>query len=311
MKKILTLVSVFTLAVVALAGCGASLDNGSSNKTTKTAKIAPKKLKVGVSLSTLSNPFFVSVKSGITSVATKNGTDVEVMDAQDDSAKQSNDIEDLIQKKVDIIIVNPVDSDAITPEIKNANDANIPVIALDRSSTGGQVLTLVASDNVKGGKMAAEYMAKKLGKNAKVAELQGTPGASATRERGEGFDKNVKGKLDVVTKQSANFDRAKGLSVMENLLQSNPDIKGVFSQNDEMALGAIEAAKSAGKSDLVIVGFDGSVDGLKAVKSGKLTATVAQQPEEMGKIAIKAAYDHFDGKKLDKKISSPLELVTK
>ncbi|MHC9533510.1 substrate-binding domain-containing protein [Dellaglioa sp. L3N] len=311
MKKIVTLVSVFALAVVVLAGCGASLDNGSSDKTTKTAKIAPKKLKIGVSLSTLSNPFFVSVKSGITSVATKNGTNVEVMDAQDDSAKQSNDIEDLIQKKVDIIIVNPVDSDAITPEIKNANDANIPVIALDRSSTGGKVLTLVASDNVKGGKMAAEYMSKKLGKNAKVAELQGTPGASATRERGKGFDENVKGKLDVVTKQSANFDRAKGLSVMENLLQSNPDIKGVFSQNDEMALGAIEAAKSAGKSDLVIVGFDGSVDGLKSVKMGKLTATVAQQPKEMGKIAIKAAYDHFNGKKLDKKISSPLELVTK
>ena len=152
-------------------------------------------------------------------------------------------------------------------------------------------------------------MLEKLGNGAKIAELQGVPGASATRERGKGFENAVKGKLDITAKQTASFDRAKGLTVTENILQGNPEIKGLFSQNDEMALGAAQAAKSANK-DLMIVGFDGEADGLKAVKNGEMAATVAQQPEEMGRLAVKAAYDHFNGKKVKAKIDSPLELVT-
>ena len=110
-------------------------------------------------------------------------------------------------------------------------------------------------------------------------------------------------------KQSANFDRAKGLTVMENILQAHSDLQGVFAQNDEMALGASEAASSKGK-DFIIVGFDGTEDGLKAIKDGKMSATIAQKPEEMGKLALQAAYDHFAGKKVDEKIDSPLDLVT-
>ncbi|MCG2963297.1 substrate-binding domain-containing protein, partial [Escherichia coli] len=140
------------------------------------------------------------------------------------------------------------------------------------------VEALVASDNVKGGQMAAEYVVKTLGENAKVAELEGVPGASATRERGSGFHNIADEQLDVVAKQSADFDRTKGLTVMENVLQGNPDIQAVFAHNDEMALGAIEAITSSGK-DIAVIGFDGNEDALKAVESGALTATVAQQPE--------------------------------
>lgn len=309
LKRVLLAVSISALAMFTLAGCGKSgLDSGeSSDSKVETKK--PKDIKVGASLSTLSNPFFVSVKKGINDLAKKNGTSVQVSDAQNDTAKQNNDIEDLITKKVDVLIVNPVDSSAITPAVKDANDAGIPVITVDRSSDGGKVLTLVASNSTKGGKMAAEFLIKKLGNNAKVAELQGIPGASATRERGEGFDKYAKGKLDIVAKQTAGFDRAKGLSTTENILQGNSDIVGIFSQNDEMALGAVQAVKSANK-DIAIVGFDGEEDGIKAVKSGKMAATVAQQPEEMGRLALQAAYDHFNGKKVKKNIESPLKLVT-
>ena len=309
LKRVLLAVSISALAMFTLAGCGKSgLDSGeSSDSKVETKK--PKNIKVGASLSTLSNPFFVSVKKGINDLAKKNGTSVQVSDAQNDTAKQNNDIEDLITKKVDVLIVNPVDSSAITPAVKDANDAGIPVITVDRSSDGGKVLTLVASNSTKGGKMAAEFLIKKLGNNAKVAELQGIPGASATRERGKGFDKYAKGKLDIVAKQTAGFDRAKGLSTTENILQGNSDIVGIFSQNDEMALGAVQAVKSANK-DIAIVGFDGEEDGIKAVKSGKMAATVAQQPEEMGRLALQAAYDHFNGKKVKKKIESPLKLVT-
>ena len=193
--------------------------------------------------------------------------------------------------------------------VESANAANIPVITIDRSSDGGEVLTLVASDNVKGGEMAAQFILDKIGENGRVVELEGVPGASATRERGKGFDEFADGKLEVVEKQSAEFDRAKGLTVMENILQSTKDIQAVFAQNDEMALGALEALEAAGKTDVIVVGFDGNEDGVKAVKDGRLNATIAQQPEEMGRIALQAAYDHFSGKKLDKKIDSPLELM--
>ncbi|MBE9388260.1 D-ribose ABC transporter substrate-binding protein [Vagococcus salmoninarum] len=305
MKKFL--LTMATTALV-LAGCGSATLDGESKDKETTKEKAPSELKVGVSISTLNNPFFVSVKDGIDNLAKENDTKTIVVDAQNDSAKQSNDVDDLIQQQVDVILINPVDSSAIQPAVEAANDAKIPVIAIDRSSDGGEVLTLVASDNVKGGEMAAQFILDKIGENGRVVELQGIPGASATRERGKGFEEFAEGKLELAEKQSAEFDRAKGLTVMENILQSTKDIKAVFAQNDEMALGAIEALEAAGKKDVIVVGFDGNDDGLKAVEEGRLTATIAQQPDEMGKIALQAAYDFFAGKELGAKIDSPLAL---
>lgn len=308
-KKVLGISAVAVLSVGLFTACGKTgVDDGSSSSA-KVEEKKPKDLKVGVSISTLSNPFFVSVRNGIQKLADDKDADIQVSDAQNDTAKQNNDVEDLIQKKVDALIINPVDSSAITQAVKDANEAGIPVIAVDRSSDGGTVLSLVASNSTKGGKMAAKFLIEKLGKDAKIAELQGTPGASATRERGKGFDNYAKGKLNVVTKQTAGFDRAKGLSTTENILQAHSDIVGIFSQNDEMALGAIQAAEAAGKK-LTIIGFDGEADGIAAVKSGKMAGTVAQQPEEMGRLSLQAIFDHFAGKKVKKNIESPLELVT-
>lgn len=297
-------------ASLLLSGCGAAtLGNNESKEDNKVEEKKAGELKVGVSISTLNNPFFVSVKDGITTLANENKTKTIVSDAQNDASKQSNDIDDLIQQNVDVLLVNPVDSSAIQPAVEAANEANIPVITLDRSSDGGDILTLVASDNVKGGEMAASFIVEKVGPGAKVVQLEGTPGASATRERGKGFETIAEKELNVVQSQSADFDRAKGLSVMENMLQSNSDITAVFAQNDEMALGAVEALKAAGKKDVLVIGFDGNEDGVKAVKDGTMAATVAQQPVEMGKLALQAAYDHFEGKKVESKIDSPLELM--
>ncbi|MEG0267972.1 MAG: D-ribose ABC transporter substrate-binding protein, partial [Carnobacterium sp.] len=293
-----------------LGGCGSATLDGDNEESGVVEEKDSKDLVVGVSLSTLNNPFFISVKEGIVELAEEKGSQVKVLDAQDDTSKQSNDVDDLIQQGVDILLINPVDSSAITPAVEAANSAGIPVVTIDRSSEGGQVLTLVASDNVEGGKMAAQYIEEISGENAKVAELEGIPGASATNERGKGFNEYAKDTLDVVDKQTANFDRAKGLTVMENMLQSKPEIQAVFAQNDEMALGAIEAIQAAGKTgDIQVVGFDGTDDGLDAIEAGTLSATVAQQPEEMGKLAMQAAFDHFSGKDVEKSIASPLELI--
>src|SRR5690606_18681028 len=136
---------------------------------------------------------------------------------------------------------------------------------------------------------------------AQVAELEGVPGASAARERGEGFNKVAADSLDVVAKQTANFDRAEGLTDMENILQGNPDIKGVFAHNDEMALGALEAIEAAGK-DIVMVVFDARDDAVKAVEVGRLAGTVAQKPELIGQTAVEAAVKSLDGQEVEASI---------
>ncbi|MDU3153818.1 MAG: substrate-binding domain-containing protein, partial [Anaerococcus hydrogenalis] len=170
----------------------------------------------------------------------------------------------------------------MSSSVKKANEANIPVICVDRSSDEGEIVSFISSNNIEGGKLAGEFILEKAGKDAKVIQLEGIPGASSTRERGEGFKKATDKKIDLVASQTANFDRAEGMTVMENLLQAQPDVKAVFCQNDEMALGASEAIKASGK-DIVLVGFDGNEDAINAVKEGTMTATVAQKPKEMGK----------------------------
>lgn len=266
-------------------------------------------LKIGLSVSTLNNPFFVSLKDGVVKEAEAKGIEVKVVDAQDDSAKQINDVEDLIQQGVDVLLINPTDSAAISTAVQSANSIGIPVITLDRSADKGEVEALVASDNVKGGEMAAEYIVEQLGEGALVAELEGVPGASATRERGTGFHNVADEKLNVVAKQAANFDRTEGLTVMENIIQANPDIKAVFAHNDEMALGAIEAINSSGR-DIMVIGFDGNDDALKAIEAGQLEATVAQQPDLIGQLAVQAGLDAAQGKKVEENIPAPLKLVT-
>ncbi len=309
MKKLLSLAT----AALFLVGCeqAFTLEGEDANVQEVTQK-APSELVVGVSISTLNNPFFVSLEEGINNLAEENGTKIKSLDAQNDTAKQTNDVDDLIQQGVDILLINPVDSSAITPAVESANAKGIPVITIDRSSESGKILALVASDNVEGGEMAAEYIKQISGENVETVQLEGVPGASASRERGKGFMNIAEESLNVIDSQTANFDRAEGLTVMENMLQANPNIKAVFAQNDEMALGAIEAIKAAGLSGSIqVVGFDGTEDGINSVKAGVLSATVAQQPEEMGRLALQAAFDHFAGITIDEYIPSPLELITK
>ena len=297
---------LLSLSVAVLGGC--SLEPPEWAKPTSKEKLED--IKIGLSVSTLNNPFFVSLKDGVANEAEKKGMEMIVVDAQNDTAKQVNDVEDLIQQGVDILLINPTDSAAISTAVQSANNVGIPVITLDRSADKGKVETLVASDNVKGGKMAAEYIVEQVGEGAKVVELEGVPGASATRERGEGFHLIADEKLDVVAKQSADFDRTKGLNVMENLLQGNPDIQAVFAHNDEMALGAMQAINSSG-NDILVVGFDGNEDAVKSVKAGNLSATVAQQPELIGKIAVQSAEKVLKGEKVDPIIPAELKLITK
>lgn len=283
--------------------------------TLATSAAAQSKPVIGLSLSTLNNPFFVELRDGAKKAAAAGGADLVVLDAQDRADKQASDIEDLITRKVKVIIVNATDSDAIIPSILAANAANIPVVTVDRSANGGKVAYHVASDNVAGGKLAGEYIKKLLGGRGNVVELQGIPGSSAARDRGAGFNAVLKTAtgLKRVASQPADFNRAKGLSVMENILQSQPTIAAVFAHNDEMALGASQAVQ-ASKRKILVVGFDATPDALAAVKAGTLAATVAQRPGDIGRLGVQRALDIVKtGKVPAKTVNVPvaLNLVTK
>lgn len=295
---------LLALTMVLMAACSTEQPGSTSETETKAGDY-----KIGLSISTLNNPFFVALKEGAEEQANEMDATLTVADAQNDAAKQVNDVEDMIQKGMDLILINPTDSEAVGAAVQAANDAGIPVITVDRNAETGDVVAHVASDNVGGGQLAGDYMVELVGEGQKVVELEGIPGASATRDRGQGFNEAIDGKLEVVAKQSANFDRAEGLTVMENILQDNKDIVAVFAHNDEMALGAVQALEAAGMSDVKVIGFDATDDAVKAVEDGKMAATVAQKPVEIGKLGVKAAINHLKGETVEENIPVELELI--
>ena len=265
---------------------------------------------IALTVSTLDNPFFVSLKDGAQKKADELGYKLVVLDSQNDPAKELANVEDLIVRGAKVLLINPTDSETVSNAVAIANRNKIPVITLDRGALKGDVVSHIASDNVAGGKMAGDFIAQKLGGNAKVIQLEGLAGTSAARERGEGFKQAVaEHKFDVLTSQPADFDRTKGLNVMENLLASKGAVQAVFAQNDEMALGALRALSAANKKVLV-VGFDGTDDGIKAVKSGKMAATIAQQPALIGELGVVTADKLVKGEKVEAKIPVDLKVIS-
>ena len=302
MKKLLVLMMTAML-VFAMAACSTEEPAAPEEESGGDGGMV-----IGLSVSTLNNPFFVTLKEGAEAKAKELGAELIVLDAGDDSAKQASDIEDLISKNIQVLIVNPVDSDAVAPSVEDAIAKNIKVVAVDRMVNGVDVSCSIASDNVAGAEMAAEYLVEKAGKGAKCVELEGVNGASATVDRGKGFHNVADKELDVVASQTANFNRDEGLKVMENLLQANPDVKCVFAHNDEMALGALEAL--AGK-DIIVAGFDATDDAIAAIKDGTMGATVAQKPDLMGETAVDTAAKLINGEEVEASIPVEVKLVTK
>lgn len=303
----LSLTLVLVLVVSLFAGC-----QGSTQNQPQSSKADGGKKKIGMVLSTLNNPFFVTMKQGAEKKAKELGIDIVVVDSQNDASKERSNVDDLIQQGISVLIINPTNSDSVANSIKAANDKKIPVITVDRQANGGNVVSHIASDNVAGGKMAGEFILEKLGNKGNIVELQGIPGASATNDRGKGFHSAVDGKagVKVVASQAADFDRQKGLAVMENIIQATPSFEAVFAHNDEMALGALKALKTANKN-VVVVGFDGGDDAVKAVNAGEMAATIAQQPDLMGSLGVDNAVKVIKGESVAKSIPVDLKVIKK
>jgi ribose transport system substrate-binding protein len=268
---------------------------------------------VGLSLSTLQNPFFVTLRDGAQAAADEAGISLDVADAQDDAQTQANDIEDFVTQQVDAIIVNAVDSAAVVAPIESANEADIPVITVDREAEGGDIAAHIASNNQQGGEMAGKALLKSIGGSGDVAQLEGIAGTTPARDRGAGFEAAIEGSnAELVASQTANFDREEGFTVAQNIFQANPDLAGLFAQNDEMALGAVEAAREAGNlGSLAIVGFDAIPDALEAIRKGDMVATIAQQPDLLGRLSVEAADGIVAGEQVKAERLVEVKLVTK
>ena len=302
-RKIIALALVLVM-MLSLTACRVTIDGENNNKKTKVTNGS-----IGLSVSTQNNPFFVSLAEGAQKAAKDLGVKLSIADAGDDVTKQVSDIEDLLSKDISVLIVNPVDSDAVAGAVQNAIDKGVKVISVDRAVNGVTVDCQIASDNVAGAELATQYIVDTLGENVKVAELQGTSGASAAIDRGTGFHNIADSKLNVVASQVADFDRTKGMSVMENILQASPDVKAVFAANDEMALGALEAISGAGK-DIMVVGFDATDDALEAIKAGRMAATIAQQPELIGYTSVEYAVKLINGESIPSSVPVEVTLIT-
>ncbi|MCH8980537.1 substrate-binding domain-containing protein [candidate division KSB1 bacterium] len=278
---------------------------------------------VALIMKTLNNPFFIEMQKGAEEAAERLSVNliVQAAEREVDVEKQMQIIENLIQRKVDAICVSPSGSKEIVPAIVKANKANIPVIIVDTrvdaealQEAGARIAAFIGSDNVEGGRIAGEYIVKKLGGQGKVAVLEGIPGHETGDARLKGFHQAVdpESGIEIVVSQTANWERDQGFNVFQNILQSNPEVQALFACNDMMALGAIEAIAAARKSgEIIVVGFDAVEDARESIQKGEMEGSIAQYPSAMGKLAVETAVDIINGQTVSEFISTKIELITK
>lgn len=322
--------------ILSMAGCSGPSDassevgtssSGSTSQTEKTVSsnkvetssskettLSKKTITVGFSNWSKSFEFYVDLEKGMQEVADAEGVTLLVKDPNGDLAAQTKNLEDFITQGVDGIIIVPIDSKAAITEVEMVNGKNIPVVTTDIAVEGGIIASHIASDNRLGGELAADFIGKQLNGKGKIAIIN-NPTITSVIEREEGFTEKIKKDypgIEIVSVQSGESKREKAMSVTENILQTNPDLKAIFSVNDMMALGALQAVQAAQKDkDIIIVGFDATEEAVKYIKEGSaLRASVAQKPIELGKATMEAMLKAINGEPVEKNISVPVELVT-
>ncbi|MES2246804.1 MAG: ABC transporter substrate-binding protein [Pseudomonadota bacterium] len=265
-------------ALVAALACG----------TTAALAQAPKQpLRIGMTFQELNNPYFVTMKQALEEAAASIGATVVTTDARHDVAKQIGDVEDMVQKKIDILLLNPTDSAGVQSAVRSAKKAGVIVVAVDANAQG-PVDSFVGSKNLDAGRLACEYLAKNIGEKGDVAILDGIP-VVPILERVKGCREALAKYpgIKVVSTQNGKQERATALTVTENILQANKNLKGVFSVNDGGSMGALAAIEASGK-DVKLTSVDGAPEAIKAMqKAGsKFIATTAQYPRDQIRLAI-------------------------
>ncbi|MGA8205510.1 MAG: D-ribose ABC transporter substrate-binding protein [Woeseiaceae bacterium] len=299
--------------VIAFSGCSGG-DNATSTDTGAAPESAAR--RVAVVVSTLNNPWFVVLAETARDRARELGYEATIFDSQNDPSKEAAHFENIIASGYQAILFNPTDANGSIGNVRQAKAAGIPVFCMDREiNATDAAVSQIISDNYAGSVAIGQYFVKQVGQTGKYIELLGLVGDNNTWNRSKGFHSVVDRfpGLKMVAQQSADFDRAKALEVLEAVLQSNPDIDAVFAGNDAMAMGAYQALVAAGKADRVkVFGFDGADDVVKLIAGGKIVATGMQFPKVMARTAAESADSYIKGKRdFPQKIPVAVELVTR
>ena len=278
--------------------------------------LAAEKVKIAVVLKTLSSQYWKIVAAGARDAAAKNNVELILLGPPTEDAveQQINMVQDVIAQKPAALIFSPSQPAASMSILTKVRAAKIPVLLVDTGMPAQftDYATFIGTDNIAAGKAGGKALAEKLKKGDKVILLEGAPGNPSMTDRINGAEEILKPLgIIVASRQPAYSDREKAYTATQNVLQSTPDIAGVFAANDEQALGALRALQQSGKKSVPVIGVDANADNLKAILSGDIYASIAQGHYDMGRIAVEKALEVIAGKQIDKRIDSGATIITK
>lgn len=303
-------VGLAAVAAVMMVGCstpGTATTGGSAAPVTG-------KLKIGFSQATQQSPFYVSLSDAAKAEATAKGNELLHVDANGDVTKQNNDVQDLITRGINVLIINPVDPKGIAPALAAAKAAGIKVITVDRPIDSGSE-SFVGRDNKAMGKLVGAAMVTSLGAaGGKVIEIQGDAGGAVAKDRHDGFHEAAAAApgIKIVEGPYANYIRSQAVTAMQDLLQANPDVKAVYAHNDDMALGALQVLKENNRSDVKVFGVDGLMEAVKGIADGdQFVATASNDPATEGQQAVDTAIRVAGGESVEKFVDAGTGLVDK
>jgi ribose transport system substrate-binding protein len=316
-KRIIALLCVAAMGL-SLFGCGSSAEKETANSAASTASTssssassADKKVVLGISFGQNVHPFFVAMQKGAEDAAKEKGVELVVQSADSSLEKQVTQIENLVQRGVNAILLNPYDSEGVAPAAQAALDKGVGIFTMDINVTGAEATSFVASNNVKIGEMLADYVIKELGGKGKIA-LLGGPTVTSLKDREDGFVNKIKTSgIEIVANQGVAMERTTSLAGAETILQANPDIKAFVGVNENSAMGIVSAAAAQGKKDLIITGVDSTEDVMNGIKGGTISVGVAQDPYQMGYMAVENAIKWANGETVEKNIEVPVEYMNK
>ena len=306
-----------SLRVIVMASIGLAMLGGCNRESPSTAA----RPRIALVLKTLNSPFFNDMQRGAEEAAKRLNVDlvVQAADREIDVDRQMQIVENLIQGGVQAIALTPSGSRELVPAVVKANAARIPVVIIDTrldekasKEAGAETASFIGSDNYEGGRLAAQFVVEATKGHATVGVLEGIPGHETGDSRLRGFRDGIASSPDVriVASQTANWERDQGFNVFQNMLQAHPEIDTVFACNDVMALGAVEAIRAAGKTGKIrVVGFDAIDDARKAIADGTMIGSIAQFPDEMGRVAVETAAHLLRGEPVQKDVKVRIELV--
>ncbi len=269
-------------------------------------------ITIGLAVPNQQSPFFVAIREWAEAEAEAEGVGIVFADAKNDADTQVSQVQDFITQGVDAIIYIPAGATAATVPVREAKAAGIPVVTVDRNPDGAPGDTFIATDSVAAAKELGEWVVEQTGGVGNLGIIQGQLGTTPEEARDEGFTEGIEGSdiVEIARQASEAWAQDEGYDIATDMLQANPEINIIFGRADGLALGAAQAARNAGITDILVVGFDGDPSGLTAVEDGTLAATVTQQTTLMGKLAVQSALKLIAGESLDAEQLQPGILTT-